>query len=112
MILCASFAVIDHALLLGRRVTSRPIVGLARGRSVLRLGLASGLHVYVGNTVTIFVVLRDTLVVVVVGELCDDVPCVQETWDEAKNAEKNVDEGIGRADAALDPDCRMNVSIW
>lgn len=30
---------------------------------------------------------------------------MQKAGDEAEDAEENVDDGIGRADAALDPDC-------
>lgn len=38
------------------------------------------------------------------GEFGDDVPCVQETGDEAQAAEEDVDEGVGGAQAAFDPD--------
>lgn len=45
------------------------------------------------------------LVVVLVGELGDDVPCVEQAGDESKDAKEDVDDGVGGADAALDPDC-------
>ncbi len=38
------------------------------------------------------------------GELGDDVPGVEEAGDEAEHAETDVDEGVGAADAGLDPD--------
>lgn len=43
--------------------------------------------------------------VVGVGELGDDVPRVEEAGHEAERAEEDVDERVGGADAALDPDC-------
>lgn len=49
--------------------------------------------------------IRGERVVIVLGEFCDDVPGVQETWNEAKHAETDVDEGVGRADASFHPYC-------
>lgn len=51
-------------------------------------------------------VLREGLVfVVAIGIFCDDVPGMEEAGDETKHAEEDVDEGVCRADASLDPDC-------
>lgn len=38
------------------------------------------------------------------GVLGDDVPSVEEAGDKAENAEQDVDERVGAADTALDPD--------
>lgn len=43
-------------------------------------------------------------VVVGVGVLEDYVPGVEEAREEAEAAERDVDEGVCAADAALDPD--------
>lgn len=52
-------------------------------------------------------VLVDSLVLVGrLGVLGDDVPGVEEAGDVAQNAQQNVDERVGTADSALDPDCR------
>lgn len=37
------------------------------------------------------------------GELGDDVPCVQKARDESQNAEENVNERIGATNATLYP---------
>lgn len=42
-----------------------------------------------------------------VGVLRDDVPGVDETGEETQTAEGDVDEGVGRAEAALDPYCEL-----
>lgn len=56
--------------------------------------------------VTALVVLRQGLVVKVgLGVLRDDVPGVEETGDEAEDAEEDVDDGVAAADASLYPDC-------
>lgn len=48
----------------------------------------------------------DPLIIVVAWfrEFCNNVPCMEKTWDVAKAAEKDVDHGISRADATFDPD--------
>ena len=52
-------------------------------------------------------VLRNGLVLVGrLGILRDDVPGVEKTGDVTEDAEEDVDEGVGAADAAFDPDCR------
>lgn len=48
-------------------------------------------------------VLRKT-VVVGLGELGDDVPGVEEAGNETETAERDIDEGVCGAEAALDPD--------
>lgn len=53
-----------------------------------------------------FAVIGDGLVFVGgLGELGDDVPGVKKAGDEAEDAEEDVDERVGAADAALHPDC-------
>lgn len=42
-----------------------------------------------------------------VGVFGDDVPGVDETGEEAQTAEGDVDERVGRAEAALDPYCKL-----
>jgi hypothetical protein len=66
-----------------------------------------GLDVDVGDAVAaVALVVGDGVVFVGrLGELGDDVPGVEEAWDEAEDAEEDVDEGVCAADAALDPDC-------
>lgn len=52
-----------------------------------------------------FAIAWDGLVLVRwLGELGDDVPGVEKAGDEAEEAEEDVDEGVGAAEAALDPD--------
>ena len=69
------------------------------------------LHVDVCHT-SALAILRDSLVLVRgLGELGDDVPGVEEAGDEAENAEEDVDDGVGGADAALDPDCKEKMSV-
>jgi hypothetical protein len=44
---------------------------------------------------------------VVLGQfrvLGDDVPCVQEPWHESEEAKSDVDQRVGTAETALDPD--------
>lgn len=82
----------------------------------LRLPLAAGplrpaaVLVLLDDDVGHAAVLRvaDALVVAVVGlwVLGDDVPGVEEAREKAEDAEEDVDDGVGAADSALDPDCR------
>ena len=51
-----------------------------------------------------FVVLHP-LIVVCIGVLQNDVEGVEEAGEEAEAAKGDVDERVGAADAALDPDC-------
>lgn len=46
---------------------------------------------------------RFILGVGVVWKFCDDVPGVEQTWEESQAAEENVYHRVGRADAALYP---------
>lgn len=46
------------------------------------------------------------IIVIRLGVLEDDVPCVEETGDVAKTAESEVDNGVSSANAHLDPDWR------
>lgn len=39
----------------------------------------------------------------------DNVPGVEEAWDETEGAEGDVDEGVGGADSDFDPDCETLV---
>ena len=49
-------------------------------------------------------VYRTRVVIVGIGELGDDVPCVEEAGNVAKNEEQDVDYRVGGADSTLDPD--------
>jgi len=52
-----------------------------------------------------FAIVGDGLILVGgLGELGDDVPSMEKAGDEAEEAEENVDERVGAADATLDPD--------
>lgn len=44
------------------------------------------------------------VVVVTFGVDGDDVPSVKEAGEVAEHAEKDIDEGVGGADAGFDPD--------
>lgn len=44
-------------------------------------------------------------IVVGLRVLGDDVPGVQEAGEETETAQGDVDEGVGAADTAFDPDC-------
>lgn len=113
----AALACARHAMLLALRALARGARGRAVGAvvhatGVLRLGLLvlRRLDVDVGDAAC-FAVLRNGLVLVGrLGVLGDDVPGVQETRDEAQNGEEDVDEGVGAADAAFDPDCGRSVA--
>lgn len=50
------------------------------------------------------------LLVCWVGIFGDDVPGVDETGEEAQAAESDVDEGVGRAETALDPYCELSAT--
>lgn len=52
------------------------------------------LHVNVGDAAS-FSILWENVVLGEIWVLCDDVPGVEESWDEAEHAEKNVDERVG-----------------
>jgi hypothetical protein len=57
---------------------------------------------------------------VVLGQfrvLGDDVPCVQEPWHESEEAKSDVDQRVGTAETALDPDwgngCQLEFGwVW
>jgi hypothetical protein len=93
--------------MLGRRaVVLRPTVGaVVHGGMLMGLGLLArrALDVDVGDAAAL--AAGEGLVLVGrLGVLCDDVPGVQEAGQEAEDSEADVDEGVGAADAALDPD--------
>lgn len=96
---------------------------VVHGRPVLGLGLPVVASVIVAAAVAVVLarvvlnvdvrdaaiaalaVLADLLVLVRwFGELGDNVPGVEEAGDEAEDAEEDVDDGVGGADTALDPD--------
>jgi hypothetical protein len=52
------------------------------------------------------------LLVCRIGVTGDDVPGVDETREEAQAAESDVDERVGRAETALDPYCKLLVTVW
>lgn len=77
---------------------------LLLGLGLLAVSAMGRLDVDVCDAATA-VLVGDSLVLVGrLGELCDDVPGVEEAGDEAEDAEEDVDEGVGATDAALDPD--------
>jgi len=47
-------------------------------------------------------VVRDGFVVIL-GVLGYDVPCVEEAWEVAEDAEEDIDERVGGAEAGFDP---------
>ena len=63
------------------------------------------LNVDVGDAAALAILGHRLVLIGRFGVLGDDVPRMEETGDEAENAEEYVDDGVGRADAALDPDC-------
>lgn len=73
---------------------------------VLLLSLcgAIGLNIDVGDAAAGLSVLGEDVVGLQLGVLGDDVPGVEEAWDETEHAEEDVDEGVGGAEAGLDPD--------
>ncbi len=85
------------------------VVHAALGPGLLLLAVAAGavgrLDVHVGDAAALAVVGQGFVLVRRLGELGDDVPGVEEAGDEAQAAEEDVDDGVGAADAALDPDC-------
>lgn len=106
---------VDRAALLARELGARRAAGgpaaLVLRPAARRRGLAAGrglaLDVVVRDVAAagvLRVLGRDVLVLVRVGE--DDVPGVQEAGQPAEDAEGDVDEGVGAADAAFDPDWR------
>lgn len=62
------------------------------------------LDVDVGDAAALAVLRQGLVLVGRLGQLGDDVPGVQDAGDVAEAAEEDVDEGVGAADAALDPD--------
>lgn len=109
----ASLGLICYAAL-----SPRPILVLLQLRRIHRLhssvalGLALllsrcgaiSLHVDVGDAAAGLGVLGEGVVGLELGVLGDDVPGVEEAGEEAEHAEEDVDEGVGRAEAGLDPD--------
>ena len=77
-------------------------LGPSTGRPRLSLGLALD-HVHDPARLSLAIGQALVLVVVLIGELGDDVPCVQQTRDEAEDAKQDVNDGVSRADTALDP---------
>ena len=73
-------------------------VAVSRWTTVLRL------HVDISHAAR-FGVLRDHVVLGQLGVLGDDVPGVDESGEETETAEEDVDDGVGGAETALDPDC-------
>lgn len=49
-------------------------------------------------------IVRDSFVVIL-GVLGYDVPCVEEAREVAEDAEEDVDERVGGAEAGFDPNC-------
>lgn len=108
----AALSRVRHALLLRLGLRRRVLVGSGAIVHVVRGALrlwwlevrAMGLDVDVCDSAA-FAVVGDGLVLVGgLGVLCDDVPGVEEAWEEAEEAEADVDEGVGATEAALDPD--------
>lgn len=85
-------------------------VGAAVVHAVGLVLVVRGLDVDVGDA-AVLAVAHGLVLVRRLGELGDDVPGVEEARDEAQAAEEDVDEGVGAADAALDPDCRVREEL-
>lgn len=105
----------DNAVLLrlgrraGWRVRGGAVVHLALrvlGLWLLAVSAVRRLHVDVCDAAALAIVGDDLILVGGLGELGDDVPGVQQAGDEAEHAEEDVDERVGAADAAFDPDWR------
>ena len=84
----------------------RLVVGLPLlwfpGTSLCTIVPVRSVHDNIGDTLF----LVDGLVVVVLlGVAGYDVPGVDETWYVTEHAEEDVDDGVGGAEAAFDPDC-------
>lgn len=122
-----ALAVTCHAMLLGRRtrrttsvlsaivhavivVASTTMMRLRLGLGLLVLGMAvlmrawRALNVDVGNAITLTIMWQGLVLVGRLRILGDDVPCVNEAGDVGETAEEDVDERIGAAETALDPD--------
>lgn len=111
--------IVHHTLLLrprlllllrgSRATTLRTVVHiplLSRRLVLLLLATRSMvLNVHIRHTAALAVVRQRFVLVGWLGVFGDDVPCVQQAGDVAEDAEEDVDEGVGAADAALDPDC-------
>jgi len=99
-------AVVHVARRLGRLGVGALLRLVSLGALLLRLAVAAVVDEDVDAAV--LRVLRDVLVVVVVGRLGvfgDDVPGVEEAGNVAEDEKEDVDDRVGGADAALYPDC-------
>jgi hypothetical protein len=81
-------------------------LGLALLRSLRLRLLPMVLNIDVGDSSSFTVGWHALVFIWWLGVLGDNVPGVEQAGDEAEDAEQNVDEGIGRAKAALYPDYR------
>jgi len=88
----------------GRGVVLRGTGLLAGLLGVGAVAVAVAVDEDVGDAAALAVLGDGFVLVVRVGELGDDVPCVDEAGDVAKEAEEDVDEGVCGAEAALHPD--------
>ena len=94
--------VLRRAAALGAVVHATVVLGLGLLALLARVLAGRDLDVDVGDA---FFVARERLVLVGrLGVLCDDVPSVQEAGEVAEDGKEDVDEGVGAADATLDPD--------
>lgn len=95
-----------HSIRLRRRSSS--IIGIVVHPSLhLRLSPLSShsMHVYDAPTLSILTALLSKwLVFIFIGEFGDYVPGMEETRKETETAEKDVYEGVGRADSTFYPD--------
>ncbi|KAI9152168.1 hypothetical protein HJFPF1_09393 [Paramyrothecium foliicola] len=126
IVIGATLAIRRHTLLL--RLRSRVVLGGAATASrtlgtVVHTGVLStrlalllvlvarrSLNVDVGNAATLLVLRQRLVLVGRFGVLRDDVPGVQEAGNITEDGEEDVDERVGAADTALDPDYGMRVS--
>lgn len=93
-----------------RAIVHRPII-LPLRLALLLVPMVLNNHIR-DTPAALAVVLGNGLVLVGrLGVLCDDVPGVQEAGDDAEDAEEDVDDGVGGADAALDPDCEGVLAV-
>lgn len=94
-----ALSAVVHIVLLSRRLVL-----------LLRPGWAVVLHVHIRHAAALAVVRQRLVLVRRLGVFGDDVPGVQQARDVAEDAEEDVDEGVGAADAALDPDWRRGLA--
>lgn len=101
--------VLAIVLVLVAAVVGGAVVHAALGLGLVLPALRLDVHILHAAAALAVVAVQRLVLVGRLGVLGDDVPGVQEAGDVAEDAEEDVDEGVGAADAALDPDWRRLV---